>query len=180
MNLVKLGRYISLILRHHPEVIGIELDEHGWADVEQLIEGVAKNNQGFSMETLEEIVATNNKNRYSFNVDKTKIRANQGHSISVDVELEEKEPPEFLWHGTGEKYVASIDEHGLISKNRLYVHLSNDIETAQNVGKRHGKVVIYKVRTGQMYQDGYRFYLSVNGVWLTKHVPVQYLEKQIM
>ena len=180
MNLVKLGRYISLILRHHPEVIGIELDEHGWADVEQLIEGVAKNNQGFSMETLEEIVATNNKNRYSFNADKTKIRANQGHSISVDVELEEKEPPEFLWHGTGEKYVDSIDEQGLISKNRLYVHLSNDIETAKNVGKRHGKVVIYKVRTGQMYQDGYRFYRSVNGVWLTKHVPVQYLKKQMV
>lgn len=180
MNLVKLGRYISLILRHHPEVIGIELDEHGWADVEQLIEGVAKNNQGFSMETLEEIVATNNKNRYSFNADKTKIRANQGHSIPVDVELEEKEPPEFLWHGTGEKYVVSIDEQGLISKNRLYVHLSNDIETAKNVGKRHGKVVIYKVRTGQMYQDGYRFYRSVNGVWLTKHVPVQYLEKQMV
>ena len=140
---------------------------------------ISPSNQVFSMETLEEIVATNNKNRYSFNADKTKIRANQGHSIPVDVELEEKEPPEFLWHGTGEKYVVSIDEHGLISKNRLYVHLSNDIETAQNVGKRHGKVVIYKVWTGQMYQDGYQFYRSVNGVWLTKYVPVQYLEKMV-
>lgn len=96
MNLTKLGRYISLILRHHPEVIGIELDEHGWANVEELIAGIAKDNPGFSMEILEEIVATNNKNRYSFNEDKTKIRANQGHSVQVDVELEEKEPPEFL------------------------------------------------------------------------------------
>lgn len=178
MNLTKLGRYISLILRHHPEVIGIELDEHGWANVEELIAGIAKDNPGFSMEILEEIVATNNKNRYSFNEDKTKIRANQGHSVQVDVELEEKEPPEFLWHGTAEKYVESIDAQGLISKNRLYVHLSKDVETAENVGKRHGKVVIYKVRTGQMYRDGYKFYLSVNGVWLTERVPARYLEKQ--
>ena len=180
MNLTKLGRYISLILRHHPEVIGSELDEHGWADVQELIRGVAKNNPGFDMNTLEDIVATNNKNRYSFNEDKTKIRANQGHSVQVDVELEEKEPPEYLWHGTGKKYVDSIDRQGLISKNRLYVHLSGDVETAENVGQRHGKVVIYRVNTGQMYQDGYKFFLSANGVWLTKHVPVLYLEKQTM
>lgn len=179
MDLIKLGRYISLILRHHPETIDLTLDEHGWADVNQLIDGVAKNNPGFTMDVLEEIVETNNKQRYSFNEDKTKIRANQGHSISVDVELEEKEPPEYLWHGTGEKYTASIDEQGLNSKNRLYVHLSKDIETAENVGRRHGKPVIYKVHTGQMFRDGYQFWISVNGVWLVKHVPLQYLEKII-
>ena len=135
MDLTKLSRYISLILRHKPEVIGISLDEHGWANVNELITGIAKNNPGFNMETLEEIVKTDNKQRYSFNADKSLIRANQGHSIPVDVELEEKEPPEYLYHGTGEKYVTSINEMGLIPKSRLYVHLSQDTETAAKVGK---------------------------------------------
>ena len=129
------------------------------------------------MKTLEEIVKTDSKQRYSFNDDKTLIRANQGHSIPVDVELEEKEPPEFLYHGTGEKYVSSIDENGLISKSRLYVHLSDNEDTAIAVGKRHGKPIIYKVLSRKMYIDGYEFYQSVNGVWLTKSVPIQYLRK---
>ena len=133
MDLTKLSRYISLILRHKPEVIGISLDEHGWANVDELITGIAKNNPGFNMETLEEIVKTDNKQRYSFNADKSLIRANQGHSIPVDVELEEKEPPEYLYHGTGEKYVTSINEMGLIPKSRLYLHLSQDTETAAKV-----------------------------------------------
>ena len=108
MNLQNISRYMSLILRHKPEIIDISLDEHGWAAVNELINGIARNNEGFDMATLEEIVKTDNKQRYSFNADKTLIRANQGHSIPVDVELEEKEPPEFLYHGTGEKYVSSI------------------------------------------------------------------------
>ena len=140
MGLTDISRYISLILRHKPEVIGIKLDEHGWADVQQLISGIKKSrNKSFNMDMLEEIVQTDNKQRYSFNDDKTLIRANQGHSVKVDVELEEKTPPEFLWHGTGEKYVQSIDAVGLIPKGRLYVHLSKDKDTALNVGKRHGK-----------------------------------------
>ena len=167
---------MSLILRHKPEVIGISLDEHGWANVDELIAGVAKNNSGFNMEILEEIVKADNKQRYSFNADKSLIRANQGHSIPVDVELEEKEPPEYLYHGTGEKYVTSINEMGLIPKSRLYVHLSQDTETATKVGKRHGKEVIYQVASGKMHRDGYSFFLSVNDVWLTKQVPVQYLK----
>lgn len=118
MNLQSISRYISLILRHKPEVIGITIDEHGWANVEELIQGIAKNNPGFNKEFLEEIVRTDNKQRYSFNDDKTLIRANQGHSIPVDVELEEKEPPKILYHGTGEKYIASIDQNGLIPKSR--------------------------------------------------------------
>ena len=176
MNLQNISRYMSLILRHKPEVIGISLDEHGWAVVEDLINGIARNNEGFNMEMLEEIVKTDNKQRYSFNEDKTLIRANQGHSIPVDVELEEKEPPEFLYHGTGEKYVSSINAQGLIPKSRLYVHLSKDTDTAKNVGRRHGKEVVYKVAAYKMYQDGYKFYLSVNGVWLTKKVPIEYLQ----
>lgn len=177
MSLIETSKYISLILRHKPEVIGIKLDEHGWANVEELIQGVNQTRH-LNMEMLEEIVRTNNKSRYSFNEDKTLIRANQGHSVPVDVELPVKTPPEFLWHGTGEKYVTSIDQMGLIPKSRLHVHLSKDIETAENVGKRHGRPVIYRVLSGKMAEDGYVFYQSVNGVWLTKEVPVAYLEKQ--
>jgi putative RNA 2'-phosphotransferase len=107
------------------------------------------------------------------------LRANQGHSIPVDVELEKVEPPEFLYHGTGEKFTASIDKQGLIPKSRLYVHLSPDEETAVKVGRRHGKPVIYLVRAENMKRDGYAFYRSVNGAWLTKEVPVKYLRKKI-
>ena len=176
MGLRDVSKFMSLILRHKPEAIGISLDEHGWANVEELIAGIAKNNE-FNMEILEEIVRTDEKQRYSFNDDKTLIRANQGHSIPVDVELEEKEPPEILWHGTSEKYVPAIDAEGLISKSRLYVHLSKDEDTAIKVGARHGKPVTYNVLAKKMYEDGYKFYLSVNGVWLTKEVPVKYLKK---
>lgn len=167
---------MSLILRHKPEVIEITLDEHGWASVNDLICGIEKNNPGFNMDILEQIVKTDNKQRYSFNDDKSLIRANQGHSVNVDVELKEKEPPEYLYHGTGEKYIKSINQDGLIPKSRLYVHLSKDIKTAENVGKRHGKEVVYRIDSRQMYRDGYKFYLSANGVWFTKKVPVKYLE----
>ena len=177
MDLNSISKYMSLILRHKPEVIGIELDEYGWANTDDLINGIGKDNQGFNFESLEEIVKTDNKQRYSFNDDKTLIRANQGHSIPVDVELEEKCPPDFLYHGTGEKYVESIDKIGLIPKSRLYVHLSKDIDTAEQVGKRHGKEIVYKVNAGKMYKDGYKFFLSVNNVWLTKEVPVKYLDR---
>lgn len=175
-GITKLGKFLALILRHKPEVIGITLDEHGYADVDELIRGINKTDY-IDMDILEEIVRTDNKGRYSFNEDKTKIRANQGHSIQVDVDLPVANPPKFLWHGTGEKYVQSIDKQGLVPKSRLYVHLSKDIETATNVGSRHGKPVIYKVNSGQMQADGYTFYCSVNGVWLTKKVPVKYMEK---
>ena len=176
MSLNKTSRFISMILRHKPGVIGITLDEHGWANVSELVEGENKVHP-LDMETLEEIVRTNEKQRFSFNEDKTKIRANQGHTIPVDVELEEKDPPEVLYHGTGEKYVESIDSTGLEPRQRLYVHLSTDKEMAAKVGQRHGKPVVYRVNSGQMAKNGYVFYLSVNGVWLTKAVPVQYLEK---
>ncbi len=170
------SKYISLILRHKPEVIGITLDEHGWADVDALIEGVNRTHP-LDMERLERIVAEDEKQRYSFNEDKTLIRANQGHSVQVDVELKETEPPEYLYHGTATKYEESIDRQGLIPKSRLYVHLSADIETARKVGTRHGKLLIYKVLSEKMHEDGIPFYLSVNGVWLTKAVETKYLEK---
>ena len=176
MGLKETSKYMSLILRHKPETIGITLDEHGWANVDELIEGIARTRR-FNMEILEEIVRTDEKQRYSFNEDKTLIRANQGHSIPVDVEPEETVPPEELWHGTATKYEASIDAQGLIPKSRLYVHLSKDRETAVKVGQRHGKPILYTVKAGEMSRDGYKFYLSKNGVWLTKEVPARYLEK---
>jgi putative RNA 2'-phosphotransferase len=174
MSLSQTSKFIALILRHKPEAIGITLDEHGWANVDELIKGIAKQ-QPFDMAMLEEIVADDEKQRYSFNEDKTLIRANQGHSIPVDVELEEKEPPEILYHGTGIKYKSSIEKEGLIPKSRLYVHLSADRETALKVGKRHGSPVVFTVNAARMHKDGYKFYISKNGVWLTKAVPAKYL-----
>lgn len=168
------SKYISLILRHKPEVIGITLDEHGWAVVDDLIHGVNKTHP-LDMETLERIVAEDEKQRYSFNEDKTLIRANQGHSIPVDVELPEVTPHDVLYHGTGSKYKEAIDAQGLIAKSRLYVHLSGDTETAKKVGQRHGKPIVYTVDAAAMHADGFKFYRSVNGVWLTKEVPAKYL-----
>ena len=181
MGMKSTSKFISMILRHKPESIGITLDEHGWADVQELIAGInaADKNARLDMEMLEEIVRTDEKQRYSFNEEHTLIRANQGHSIPVDVELEEVAPPAVLWHGTGEKYVESIDRQGLIPKGRLYVHLSSDQETARKVGARHGKPVLYRIDTAAMAADGYHFYLSVNKVWLTKEVPVKYLCKGV-
>ncbi len=180
MDLKEIGVFISLILRHKPEVIGITLDKHGWAKVDELINGInASGKYSIDIILLEEIVRTDNKQRYSFNEDKTKIRANQGHSINVDVELKEAVPPEILYHGTGEKYVDSINTEGLKPKSRLYVHLSRDIDTAVKVGKRHGKPVVYSVSAGKMQRNGYKFYLSENGVWLTKVVPFEFLKAEV-
>lgn len=178
-RLKRLSKFISMILRHRPEVIGITLDEHGWADVEKLIKGINETGEEveFSKATLEEIVKTDEKQRYSFSQDKALIRANQGHSVPVDVELERKEPPKVLYHGTGSKSVEAIKKQGILSMERLYVHLSTDVETATKVGKRHGTPVIFQVNSEQMQKDGYDFFQSVNGVWLTKEVPAQYLEE---
>ncbi len=179
MDLTRISRYMCMLLRHQPAAGGITLDEHGWTDVSALIEAVRKHKAAeFDINTLRRIVAEDNKQRYSFSEDMTRIRCNQGHSVSVDVELEQVEPPEYLWHGTGEKYCESIDTNGLKPKSRLYVHLSGDYDTAVTVGKRHGRPVIYRVCSGQMARDGFTFYRSVNDVWLTKFVPVVYLEKQ--
>ena len=175
-DLKSTSKYISLILRHKPEVIGITLDDHGWADTQALIEGVNRTHP-LTMELLEEIVRTDEKQRYSFNADKSRIRANQGHSIPIDADLAETEPPETLYHGTGEKSVASIEREGLRPMSRLYVHLSPDTETARSVGSRHGKPVIYIVLAGEMHRSGYRFYRSANGVWLTKEVPARFLKR---
>jgi len=179
MTNTEISKFISLILRHKPSVIGIQLDKHGWASVDELINGINNAKHiNMNMKTLDDIVSQDSKGRYSFNSDKTLIRANQGHSIPVDVELQELDPPDILYHGTGEKFVESINSIGIIPKSRLYVHLSSDVDTARKVGERHGKPVIYTIDTQKMKNDGFKFFKSVNGVWLTKEVPVKYLTKQ--
>lgn len=177
MKLKNVSIYLSLILRHKPEEAGIKLDKNGWAKVDELIKGVSRKYKGFNKDILEGIVAADEKQRYSFNDDHTLIRANQGHSIPVDVELEKKRPPEYLYHGTGEKYMDSINNIGLIPKSRLYVHLSDDMLKAVEVGGRHGDPVVYRVNADAMHKAGFIFYLSKNGVWLTERVPVWAIER---
>ena len=175
-KLDKLSVFISLVLRHKPDAAGIQLDEHGWANVDDLLNGINNTGRNIDMDILEEIVRTDDKQRYSFNDDKTLIRANQGHSIPVDVELEEKQPPQYLYHGTADGFLDSIMTDGLKPMSRLYVHLSQDEETAMKVGKRHGKPVVLMIRSNVMYNDGVKFYLSQNGVWLTKYVDRKYIK----
>ena len=175
MNIEKLSKFISLILRHKPEEIGITLDDYGWAKIEDLINGINRSGRRIDMEILEEIVRTDNKQRYSFNEDKTKIRANQGHSIPVNVDLKELEPPKTLYHGTATKSLEGIKSLGIKSMTRLYVHLSKDFETAKQVGTRHGECVVLLINAERMYKDGIKFYLSENGVWLTEYVDPKYI-----
>ncbi|WP_330659057.1 RNA 2'-phosphotransferase, partial [Clostridioides difficile] len=172
----KLSIFISLILRHKPEIIGIKLDDYGYADVNELIEKINNTGRNINIEILEQIVKEDNKQRYSFNEDRSKIRANQGHSINIDVELKELEPPEYLYHGTATRFLDNIKNEGIIKQSRLYVHLSRDIDTAIKVGKRHGTPVILKINTGKMYENGYKFYLSENNVWLCEYIPFKYVE----
>ncbi len=174
-KLVKLGRFISLVLRHSPETIGIKLDKNGWANVEELLNLMNKNGKKIGINTLNEIVETNNKKRYEFSDDFKKIRACQGHSISVDLELEQAVPPEFLYHGTAVKNIESIKVTGIKKVDRQYVHLSADYDTAYNVGKRHGKPYIIKVLSGKMDKDGKKFYISKNKVWLSENISPEYL-----
>lgn len=171
---VKLGRFLSLVLRHKPEAAGIELDGHGWADVEKLLDGVRRTGRRGYMDTLERIVRENNKQRYSFNGDGTKIRANQGHSVQVDVELREAEPPPYLYHGTATRFLPAIRREGIRKMSRQHVHLSGDFGTAMAVGKRHGAPVVITIDAAAMARDGAAFYRSENGVWLCEYVEPRY------
>lgn len=173
---VTVSKFMSLVLRHAPSKAGITLDENGWANVDSLIKGMNKaGNIVVTLEDMKEVVATNDKQRFRFNDDYTKIRANQGHSVSVDVELVEKEPPAILYHGTADRFLQSIRTDGLKPQSRLYVHLSSDNETAVKVGRRHGKPMVLVINAAKMYKDGFKFYLSENGVWLTDSVPAEYI-----
>lgn len=172
---IRTSRFLSLVLRHKPQEASVTLDANGWADVKELLRGVNERGRSLTLEQLQDIAATDDKKRYMFSEDGRKIRACQGHSIDVDVELKTATPPEFLYHGTAKRFVDAIFREGLISRSRQYVHLSFDEETAQKVGARHGKPYIFLVEAKKMEEDGFTFYLSENGVWLTKTVPPKYL-----
>lgn len=174
-DLTRWGKLLALVLRHKPQELGLTVDAHGWAQVDAVVQAFSQIGP-FDKRLLERIVREDSKGRYSFSEDKTRVRANQGHSLPVDVELAKAQPPEILYHGTGEKYVESINAQGLLPQSRLYVHLSQDIVTAVKVGTRHGRPVVYQVAAGAMARAGFEFYLSVNGVWLTKSVLPQYLQ----
>ena len=173
---VHLGKFLSKVLRHQPDLIGISLDGQGWADVDELLEKMQHFGKTLSREDLQQIVNNNNKQRYTFNEDQSRIRANQGHSVRVELGYTPEVPPEFLYHGTATRFLPSILKQGLFKQKRHHVHLSADIETASKVGARHGKLVILTIHTGVMHQDAYEFFLSKNGVWLTEHVPVKYIQ----
>lgn len=169
-ELTKKSRFLSMILRHHPEVIQLKIDKYGWGEVSQIC-----NKMHMEKETLDEIVKNDTKGRYEYNEDETFIRATQGHSINVDVSLQECKPPDILYHGTSKKAFSNILATGIVPNGRLYVHLSLDYATALSVGNRHGKPVVLKIDSRQMYDDGYTFFKSKNNVWLIKYVPIHYL-----
>ncbi|MBN9385315.1 MAG: RNA 2'-phosphotransferase [Chitinophagaceae bacterium] len=171
----RISRFLSLVLRHKPDEIDLRLDEHGWADVGDLIAKSIVAGKVFTSQDLEEIVAANDKQRFAYNEDRSKIRANQGHSIDVELQLEAKDPPEQLFHGTVERFLPAIRVKGLLKMNRHHVHMSHDRATAEKVGERRGEAIILTVRSEEMNKDGFTFYLSDNGVWLTEHVPVKYI-----
>ena len=173
---IKISKFLSLVLRHKPETIGLTLDRQGWAEVDTLIKLAKKKNLKINKLILEKVVANNDKKRFCFNEDKTKIRANQGHSITVDLALEPKQPPKYLFHGTATRFIDSIATKGLLKQQRNHVHLSADKSTAIKVGQRHGKPVILKIQAQRMYDAGFTFFLSDNQVWLTDRVPVKYID----
>jgi putative RNA 2'-phosphotransferase len=175
-QLIEISKFLSLVLRHKPEKIGIQLDKNGWTDVDKLIE--KSNNYGiiFDNDILKHIVETDSKKRFAFNESFSMIRASQGHSVNIELGYVSQTPPEILYHGTGEKSVQSILNTGLEKRSRQHVHLSSDIETAIKVGQRHGKPIVFKVLAKQMYNDNFKFFFSDNGVWLTDNVPTKYLK----
>lgn len=174
---VKISKFLSLILRHQPETVGLKLDANGWVKTEDLIKACAEHGRAFTLKELQEIVETNEKKRFAFDKTGDKIRANQGHSLKVKIEFEKRTPPEILYHGTAEKNIDKIFAEGLSKMNRHHVHLTEEIETARSVGIRYGKPVILKVDTKAMIAKGFEFFVSANDVWLVENIPAEFLEK---
>lgn len=174
-ELIRLSKFLSLVLRHRPQLIGITLDEQGWTDVPTLLQKANAAGTPLDMETLRFVVENNNKKRFVLDETKARIRAAQGHSVEVALGYSAQEPPEILYHGTAERFLKSILELGLQKRQRHHVHLSHDVETARSVGSRHGRPVILEVRAGAMQNAGFQFFISENGVWLTDEVPAEYL-----
>ena len=176
-ELVNASKFVSLLLRHKPETIGLELDNSGWARIDD-IESLTQNQSiKLNRSLIHQIVESCDKQRYSISECGEFVRANQGHSISVDINLEERIPPTFLYHGTASRFMDSILENGLLKRSRQHVHLSEKKSIAISVGSRHGKPVLLEVKAGEMVQEGIKFYQSKNGVWLVENVPPRYLSK---
>ena len=173
---VRLSKFLSLVLRHDPGCINLHLDKHGWASVGDLIAAAHRKGTQITSQQLEEVVATNDKKRFAFNEDHTRIRASQGHSVDIDLGLPPRVPPPIVYHGTTVRFLDQIKKEGLTSQRRKHVHLSPDKPTAILVGKRHGTPVILPIRSGDMHTAGKIFYCSDNGVWLTNHVPTNFID----
>ncbi|AUI87582.1 RNA--NAD 2'-phosphotransferase [Vibrio azureus] len=174
------SKFLSFVLRHKPDAIGLDLDQNGWANINELINkgnGSAEVSD-LSYSLIQQVVASNDKKRFLISEDGLSIRANQGHSIKVDLQLKPTEPPEWLYHGTATRFLESIMATGLTSQARQHVHLSTNLDTARAVGQRYGEPVILTINAQQMHQRGLPFYLSENGVWLTEHVPTQYISNR--
>jgi putative RNA 2'-phosphotransferase len=172
----KISRFLSLVLRHKPAEIGLTLEDGGWVRVEELLKACAGYGKGLTLAELREVVETNDKKRFSFDASGARIRANQGHSVEVEMDFEESAPPAALYHGTAEKNLGVIFAEGLKKMARHHVHLSVDTDTARKVGARYGKPVILRVDAEKMHGAGFKFYVSANGVWLTESVPAGFLE----
>jgi putative RNA 2'-phosphotransferase len=173
---VKISKFLSLVLRHKPDKIGIELDTAGWVGINKLLDACTAHGFPIARDELEFVVVNNDKQRFAFSEDGRRIRASQGHSVEVELAYEPSVPPELLYHGTTQRFLSSIQAQGLLKGKRHHVHLSRDAATALAVGKRHGKPVVLQIRSGDMHRAGHVFFLSANGVWLTDHVPAGFLE----
>lgn len=171
----KISKFLSLVLRHKPETIGLKLEEEGWVNVSKLLKACADFGEAFTLAELCEVVETNDKKRFSFDENGVNIRASQGHSLNIAIDFEKKIPPTNLYHGTAERNVEAIFKSGLKKMNRHHVHLSADTETARKVGQRYGKPVIFKVNTAEMLDEKFEFFISANGVWLIGYVPPKFL-----
>lgn len=176
-HFTKISRFLSYVLRHRPDEVGLTLDEGGWVGVDELLAACAARGRRISRADLEYVVANNDKRRFAFDDDRARIRASQGHSVEVDLGYEPADPPALLYHGTAERFLVSIMRGGLVRGSRHHVHLSPDPATAREVGTRHGRPLVLEVRSGDMARAGVTFYLAANGVWLTDRVPPEYLRE---
>ena len=175
--MVRYSKFLSLILRHNPSRIGLSLDAQGWVEVDALLAAANRHDVPLTRALLERVVAENNKQRFVLSADGRQIRANQGHSLPVDLGLEPIEPPELLYHGTADRFVDNIRREGVLPRRRIHVHLSPDVRTAESVGRRHGQPIVLTIRAAAMHHDGFEFYQAANGVWLTAYVPPAYIKE---
>lgn len=173
--LIRVSKFLSFVLRHQPEAIDLELDSGGWAYIDDLVEKSAESRRPLTAELIREVVEKDEKQRYALSDDGQKVRARYGHSIPIDLGIDPVEPPEILYHGTASRHLGPIHMNGIVRGGRQYVHLSPDIETATEVGRRHGQPVVLEVMAGEMHRDGIQFYPTESGIWLTHDVPPKYI-----